>query len=63
VTFFFAFNNEIIPQPQTYFANIVLGVYVGIQVLWELWFEISKKFVSRNHSGKYMLEVSLVMFV
>ncbi|XP_060602320.1 putative ferric-chelate reductase 1 [Ruditapes philippinarum] len=56
VTFFFAFNNEIIPQPQTYFANIVLGVYVGIQVLWELWFEISKKFVSRNHSEQYKLK-------
>ena len=54
VTFFFAFNNDIIPEPQTNFANIVLGVYVGLQVAWEIWFEINKKFVLRNASGIFL---------
>ncbi|XP_045190938.2 putative ferric-chelate reductase 1 [Mercenaria mercenaria] len=42
VTCFFAFNNRIIPQPQKYFANIVLGVFMGMQVFWEVWFEINR---------------------
>ncbi|XP_045188788.2 putative ferric-chelate reductase 1 isoform X1 [Mercenaria mercenaria] len=56
VTFFFAFNNDMIPQPQTYFANIVLGVFVGQQVLWEVWFEINKNWQLKKASEKYELK-------
>ncbi|XP_060607883.1 putative ferric-chelate reductase 1 isoform X2 [Ruditapes philippinarum] len=59
VTFFFAFNIDMIPSPQKRFANIVLGVFVGLQVSWEIWFGMQQKCHRKRSSDNYKLsEVS-----
>jgi tetrahydromethanopterin S-methyltransferase subunit E len=63
VTFFFAFNIDMIPSPQKRFANIVLGVFVGLQVSWEIWFGMQQKCHRKRSSGILAIDFGLIFVV
>lgn len=53
VALFFAFNAPIIPASQKLFGTISIGVWLGLQILWEIVFEIRKCKKSGGKSEKY----------
>ena len=42
VTCFLAYNSTFIPASQKLFGTIVVGIWVGIQLIWEFMFELRK---------------------
>lgn len=41
-----------VPQPQRTFAYIVLGVAVGVQVFWDIVFDVERFLRKRKAKGK-----------
>ena len=53
VTIFFGFGMDMVPQVQRDFANIVLGVAVGVQVFWDIFFDAERLLRRRKAKGTH----------
>ncbi|KAK3094761.1 hypothetical protein FSP39_005869 [Pinctada imbricata] len=57
ITCFLAFNSKFIPEPQKLFGTIVISAWLGLQIIWEVFYEIRKC----RQKSKYLGFISMLM--